>query len=276
MNDAHHDRPTLGAALPISALAEYRDWLLDAQRDLEIQDPSLPAVLDGDWRPRVRQARDMLDGYTGRLGMHGPFDGLPLLSRDPKVRQVVSDRLCQALEFGAELGTTHMVIHSPFLSFGHPQVVHGPTTRREEETALVHDVLSRPLEMAQQSGCTLVMENIVDTNPEPLRALVQSFESAHVRMSLDTGHAFITHRIGGPPPDQWVRADGPLLGHVHLQDTDGNLDRHWCIGDGVINWYALFEALGELDHAPRLILELRDKSHIRRAAEYLVERGLAR
>jgi sugar phosphate isomerase/epimerase len=95
-------------------------------------------------------------------------------------------------------------------------------------------------------------------------------------MSLDTGHAFITHRLGGPPPDQWVREAGALLEHLHLQDTDGNVDRHWAPGNGAINWYALFEALGDLEHRPRLILELRQPREIERAAAWLAERGLAR
>lgn len=268
--------PTVGAAMPISALPDYREWIIADQRDLELQDAVSAEILDGDWRGRAQQARALLAGYSGRLGIHGPFDGLSLLSRDPRMRALVSERMCTALEFAAELGATHMVVHSPWLFFGHPQVAHAPGQRRDEEFALIHDTLAAPLARAVAIGCTLVIENIVDTNPAPLLALVESFGSDHVRMSLDTGHAFLTNRIGGPPPDQWVRAAGRLLGHVHLQDNDANLDRHWAPGDGGINWYALFDALGELSHTPRLILEIREKAGIARAAAWLAARGLAR
>jgi sugar phosphate isomerase/epimerase len=85
----------------------------------------------------------------------------------------------------------------------------------------------------------LVFEGIQDKHPGPLLALVGSFESDLVRMSLDIGHAMITNRLGGPPVDQWVREAGPMLAHLHLQDSDGNIDRHWVPGQGQMNWYAL-------------------------------------
>ena len=56
--------PTLGAAMPSSKLAEYRDWLLAGQRDLEIQDPAGLGFLDTDWQAVVKQIRSQLDGHT--------------------------------------------------------------------------------------------------------------------------------------------------------------------------------------------------------------------
>jgi sugar phosphate isomerase/epimerase len=56
---------------------------------------------------------------------------------------------------------------------------------------------------------------------------------------------------------------------VHLQDTDGLSDRHWCPGNGNLNWYALFTALAALPQRPRLILELHDYAEIPTGAAYL-------
>jgi sugar phosphate isomerase/epimerase len=268
--------PVLGAALPVALLPEYRDWLLEGQRDLEIQDAYRPEVLDGDWRPLVAQAKAALDGYTGRLGIHGPFDGLTIMSRDPAVRELATRRLRQGLELGAALGATHMVVHSPFIFFGDAFLPHAPAFDQATQFELVHAVLDPVLPLARESGCTLVIEGILDKNPAPLLALIRSFDDEHVRLSIDTGHAYITHLAGGPTPDGWAWAAGDLLGHLHLQDTDGRIDRHWAPGDGLLNWYALFEALGALAHRPRLIIEVKDKEQIRRGADWLVARGLAR
>lgn len=268
--------PAVGAAMMSDMLPTYRDWLLEAQRDLEIQDAFDPAVLDGDWSGRVRAIRDQLDGYTGRMGVHGPFMSLTILGYDPKVRALVADRLRQGLEFAAAIGASHMVIHSPFIFFGSPFQAHTLASGLNDQIALVQATLEAVVAQAEQAGVTLVVENIQDTNPGPLLGLVRSFNSERVRMSLDTGHAMITHRIGGPSPDQWAREAGPMLAHLHLQDTDGLVDRHWAPGDGAINWYALFEALGQLEQRPRLILELRDKHAIPRGAAYLAGRGLVR
>jgi sugar phosphate isomerase/epimerase len=267
--------PKIGAALPIEALPTYREWLIAGQRDLEIQDPFNPAVLDNDWQPLIKQAKELLDGYSGRMGIHGPFMSLTILARDSKVRTLVSDRLRQGLEFAAELGATHMVMHSPFDFFGSPFLPHSSGHGLGEQLQLIHATLEPAVTMAKEIGCLLVIENIYDTNPAPLLTLVRSLASDYVRMSLDTGHAMIKHQIGGPSPDQWVREAGELLAHIHVQDSDGQIDRHWQPGAGNINWYALFEALRSLQHQPRLLLELRNKDEIFQGAQWLIDRGLA-
>jgi sugar phosphate isomerase/epimerase len=268
--------PLIGAALLIEDLPTYAGWVLSGQRDLEIQDPYLPAFLDGDWRALVREARAMLDGYTGRLGIHGPFFGIDIAVTDPKLRQVMVERLCQGVEIAQALGGSHMVVHSPFDFFGHAQVCHTPAMGLDYEIGNVQETLASVVELAEQAGVTLVIENIRDANTTPLRALVSSFKSEFVRMSLDTGHAYIWQRNGGPPPDQWVRDAGALLAHVHVQDTDDLWDRHWAPGAGNINWAALFAALGELTQPPRLVLEMRRRADVARGAAWLTARGLAR
>lgn len=254
--------PVLGASLKVSELAEYWDWLVEEQRDLEITDGSWPGDFeDGwDWRPLAREARSVLDGYGGRLSIHGPTKDLPIMARDPKVRDVVAERLLSALGFAGDIGATHMVLHSPFAAFGaNPFMQYSPISSLEYEVDTVHATLEKVLPAARDAGCTLVIENCWDTNPGPLLELVRSFDSEHVRMTLDTGHAFVTHRlVDGPPPDQWIREAGALLAHLHLADNDGNADRHWAPGDGDLNWFAVFEALAELSHEPRLIVELID------------------
>jgi sugar phosphate isomerase/epimerase len=103
-------------------------------------------------------------------------------------------------------------------------------------------------------------------------SLIESFDDELVRLSLDTGHAYIMQRLGGPPPDQWIRDAGPLLTHIHIDDTDGLFDRHWAPGEGNINWYAVFEALEELNHSPRLLLEIQ-AAKVRAAAGWLQLKG---
>jgi sugar phosphate isomerase/epimerase len=278
MNQPPENLPVVGAAMPIELLPVYRNWLLEDNRDLEIQDPFRPEFLDGDWEPAVQQVKATLDGFTGRVGIHGPFDGLALMSFDPKVRALSSDRLCQALEFAGAIHATHMVVHSPITAFGHPFVPYQPAYKISDLFARVHQTLEKPLKMAEAIGCTLVMENIQDLNPTLWVALVRSFKSDFVRASVDVGHAFIMHQYGGASPDAFVREAGSLLGHLHLQDTDGLTDRHWQPGKGNLNWYALFDALksSEVNGAkPRLIIEVRDYDDIAPAAAYFKQQGLA-
>jgi sugar phosphate isomerase/epimerase len=266
---------SIGAALMTADLRPHCEWLLAGQRDLELQDAYNPEVLDGDWRAVVREGRELLREFTGRLGIHGPFMGLTLAAQDPQLRALVTRRYLLGLEIAAELGATQMVLHSPFASFGTPLVAWTPAKKRTGAIALAHATLEPVLPRAEAAGITLVIENIADANPQPLIELVRSFDSPCVRMSLDTGHAGMMQRLGGPPPDQWIREAGDLLAHVHLQDTDGHDDRHWAPGDGNLNWFAIFTALGELNHIPHLVLELKNHTHLLRGAEYLIAKGFA-
>jgi sugar phosphate isomerase/epimerase len=230
-------------------------------------------VLDGDWRSVVDEAKKTLDGFTGRIGIHGPFDGIQLMSIDPKVQQLATSRLKQGLDFAEAVGATHMVVHSPFLTLGHPFVPISPGYQREDVLKRLRDVLGDVVAHAERIRCMLVVENIFDLNPEPWMWLITSMHSAYVRASIDVGHAQVMHRVGGASPDAFARAAGPYLAHVHVQDTDGLSDRHWAPGEGGINWYAFFDALRDVPQIPRLVLELKDYAKIPQGAAYLQQRG---
>lgn len=269
--------PLLGAAMPADALPLWRDWLFEeGGRDLELQDFFRADLLMGDWRPLVRDIRRQLEGHGGRLGIHGPFWGFVVDTEDPEVRAVVAKRLDQGLDVCEALGATQMVVHSPFTTWDHNNLDMVADARAKLQDR-VHAAMGAAVARAERIGVTLVIENVEDKDPDARVALARSFGSERVRVSLDTGHAHYAHvSTGAPPVDYYVAAAGDMLEHVHLQDADGYADRHWALGDGSILWPSVFRALARLTSNPRLVIELRDKTEIGRAAEYLVKAGLAR
>jgi sugar phosphate isomerase/epimerase len=264
-------KPFVGAALRSSELESMRDWLLEGPRDLEIQDFYSAERLD-DWQPIVAHIQRHLDGYTGRLGVHGPNPSVTYAPNDPKVADLVRERFLQGLDVCEALGATQMVIHSPFVFLGNPFLPHvermGQDWRFERAYHTLQDVVRR----AEGIGCTLVIENVWDKAPGLLLDLVREHNSDSVRLSVDVGHAYIAHIAGGPPPDHWILEAGDLLAHLHLQDTDGYGDRHWLPGNGAIHWDAIFRAIARLKHQPRLILELQDRRFLQ-AADWLQSKG---
>lgn len=270
-----HTLPTVGAALPSTMLADYLDWILADQRDLEIQDATNPHCLDGNWRERTQQIRSLLDGYTGRLGIHGPFVGLDIGCSDPAIQQVVQRRLLQGLEFAGQIGAKQMVVHSPFMNFGTGfSAVQPKSFLNTIEHA--HATLAPVVTLASHIGCTLVIETIQDLHPRVLRDFIVSFDSPWVQQSIDVGHVRIGMTRGGATIPEWIRQNGDILRHVHLQDTDGSYDWHHRLGLGDINFAAIFAELQALPHHPRLILELRNHRDITESWQYLVTRGLAK
>ncbi len=184
--------PTLGVALPLDGLRLHRSWIIESQRDLEIQDFFWAEVLNGDWAPLAEAIRKELDGYQGRLGIHGPFWGFTIASLDPDVRALVSRRMDQGLDVCAALGATQMVIHSPYTTWDYNNLDYNPGARAKvvERT---HDTLAAAVRRAEDMGVTLVIENIEDCDPADRVALAKSFDSPAVRVSIDTGHAHYAH-----------------------------------------------------------------------------------
>ncbi|MBO9135470.1 sugar phosphate isomerase/epimerase family protein [Rhizobium sp. L80/93] len=267
--------PILGAAMTLEELEIHRHWLLEKQRDLELQSFVDAEVLGGDWKPLVERTKTLLDGHTGRVGIHGPFWGFTIASKDPGVRAVVAERMRQALDVSAAIGATHMVVHSPYTTWNYNNLDNNPGAR-ESIIEYTQKTMGDAVKRAEDIGLTMVMENIEDIDPEIRNVLVDSFASPAVAVSIDTGHAHYAHgSTGGPPVDYYVHAAGNRLQHVHLQDADGYADRHWSLGEGTIRWHSVFAALAKLTSNPRLIIEIKDKSKIPASAAYLESLGLA-
>lgn len=270
----------IGAALMVAHLPSYRDWLIEGQRDLEVQDFLRPEVLLGDWRALVAEARAHLDGFEGRLGIHGPFYDLSLDMADAEIAPIVTRRFVTGVDAAAALGATQMVIHSPFttwdwFNFGdNPRSGNRPSAF-EAKMDRVLALLAPAVARAEAEGVTLVIENIEDIAPGFRRELATRFASDAVRLSIDTGHAHYAHcATGAPPVDYFVTDAGAMLAHVHLQDADGFADRHWPPGRGTVNWHAVFRAIAALPQRPHLVLELRDAADIPAAMAYLEREGL--
>lgn len=269
------DLPVVGAALSLDQFEDMRDVMFDHNRDLELQDFCDPSVLDSDATALIDRAKSLLDGYQGRHGVHGPFWDLPLATWDPEIRKVIHARMFKALDICEALGSTHMVVHSPYTAWDHNNIGNYANAREgiyERFQATMTPVVKR----AEEIGTTLVLENIEDIDPAFRVDLAASLSSNALQVSIDTGHAHYAHgTCGAPPVDYFVKAAGNALQHIHLQDAEGYADRHWALGEGTIRWAAVFHALAQLDVQPRLIIEVFGPGAVERSLAYLQAEGLA-
>lgn len=264
---------TIGACLRTSVIQDHRDWLFDAPRDVELQDFSSYAQLTGDWRAVAQEARRQLDGHTGRLGIHGPFEGLDIDNKDPEVQPIITRRFLTALEACEVLGARQMVVHSPYTRWYKQNLLAKPGYA-EQKLERIHRILGPVVRRAEDIGVTLVVENIQDADPWVRAEMAASFGSSAIKLSVDTGHAHLARRMSDAPPvDFFIRAAGADLSHVHVQDLDGYADRHWPPGDGDIAWRTVFEAIAECPSQPHVVLEVRSKD-IPRGFGWLKAQGL--
>lgn len=269
------DLPVIGAQMTVLDIDRHRDWLFAENRDLELAEFCMADVLD---KPDtfIDMAKAKLDGWAGRLGIHGPFSGFELDTKDKEVRAVVQKRLDQALDVCARLGATQMVIHSPYTHWDVGNLDAKPDGRGAR-TGVILDTLGPAIGRAEDLGVEMVLENIRDTDPMHRADVVAAADSPALRLSLDVGHAFWAERSSAAPqgPD-WVRAAGTLLGHIHLQDVDGVADRHWVPGEGDVDFSGIFAALGDTGTRPRLIIEIKDYDRIGDAGAYFAATALGK
>ena len=269
------DLPVAGAALSLDGFESLRDVMFSQNRDLELQDFHAPAVLDGDVTALVARAKEALDGYQGRHGIHGPFWDLPLATWDPQIRAVIHDRMFKCLEICEALGSSHMVVHSPYLEWDHNNILHYPGAK-EGIYERFHATMGPVVKRAEEVGTTLVLENIGDIDPFFRVDLAASLGSEAMQISVDTGHAHYAHGSrGAPPVDYFITAAGAALQHVHLQDADGYADRHWALGEGTIRWDAVFRAIAKTQSSPRLIIEVFGPDAVEKSLAFLQDNKLA-
>jgi len=268
------DLPVIGAQLPAIDIDRHRDWLFDKDRDIELPEFSMADILRAPDH-FVALAREKLDGWNGRLGIHGPYEGFELSTKDRDMRALVQTRLEQGLAAAEALGAVQMVIHSPYDIWDTQNLDNSPKDRAKSIDRIL-DTLAPALRRAEAAGVVMVLENIRDTDPAQRRAVVEAAGSEALRLSVDTGHAEWAHvTCGAPPVDRFISDAGELLGHVHLQDADGYADRHWSLGEGTINFHPIFAELGRLNVRPHLIIEINEFDRVEESCAHLAALGIA-
>lgn len=269
------DLPVLGCAMELYQLETLIDWVLEKDRDLEIQDAYHPFVLDKTSEKVADRVKELLGpNYKGRLGIHGPFLGVDLDNVDPAIRKVIRMRLEQALRMAHRMGANQMVLHSPLTIWDRDNMLH--MGYEAGKIGLVQDTLGDAIKMAEDFEITIVLENIQDLDPAWRVKLLDTLGSERVKTSIDTGHAhYMQAKFGAPHVVDFIKVAGDTLEHVHLQDSDGAADRHWGIGEGQLPWVPIFEALGKLNSNPRLIMEPLDVMAAPRHAAWAESQGLA-
>ncbi len=89
--------------------------------------------------------------------------------------------------------------------------------------------------------------------PELMKEIIEKLDSEWFVCCIDVGHATLT---GIEPQDHIRGMDNKLLKAVHIQDNDGNQDRHWLPYVGNINWDEVASSLKDIKYDGDITLEI--------------------
>jgi sugar phosphate isomerase/epimerase len=95
------------------------------------------------------------------------------------------------------------------------------------------DAIRRIVEAAEQRNLVVAIENV--RSRRHLDLVFAEIESDHLAFCYDSSH----DRLWNPDRAWLLRWLGNRLAVTHLSDNDGQEDRHWLPGEGVIDWNKL-------------------------------------
>ena len=196
-----------------------------------------------DYRENGLNADAALLGNLGlKCAWHGYFYSLDLASVDETIRDYSLRAGLMDLDCAAALGAAHVVLHSGYI----PPVM---DFLFDYWFDLYSSQMEKLLNRAQALGLTLLVENVFEADLRFPTRLMDRFGGA-LGLCLDAGHYAVHAKRD---PGEWS-ALKEHIGLLHLHDNDGQIDRHWALGAGKIDFAGLFAALGP--EPPRMTLEL--------------------
>lgn len=224
---------------------------LACQHDLgiEVMAFAFPDILDGNWSEMVSKYRAILRMVPGEIALHGPFMDMVSGSPDARINAVCMDRYKHAISIAAELRAKVIVFHANFIG-----TIHNPEYRvgwHDRNVDFWHPIG----EFAQQHGVTVAIENMWEFDPDIIANLLKAVDHPHLRACLDVGHAYL-FADKESPFDLWLETMEPWLVHTHVNNTDGKLDLHYSLDNGVINYHDVLNKLRAVATPPSITLEM--------------------
>jgi len=185
---------------------------------------------------------------------HAPFYDLNVGAHDPKIRTLSLERLLWAVDTAKSFGAAQIVVHPGFGPF-----VFGKNFPHWFDRAKPQ--VDKLVDHARSAGIRLAFENIYDSTPDDLVALVEPYPETVAGICFDTGHFNLFSQVS---LKHWLEKLGARLFELHLHDNLGSDDDHIAVGDGTVKYGPLIAWLNARDAAkrPLLTLEMEQKTHV--------------
>ena len=172
--------------------------------------------------PETNQAvLEKLEHVSKRI-VHAPFNELFPCAIDPKARELAAYRYRQALKLANDYHARKVVIHSGYA----PSFYYDCWF--EEQSILFWKAFLEET----RDDIMICIENVLETQPEPLLHILDGVCDGRMRICLDLGHA---NAYSQRPVEEWLEVLSPHISHFHIHNNGGTYDAHGHLKDGSIN-----------------------------------------
>lgn len=180
------------------------------------------------------------------LVLHAPFNELFPCAIDPKARALAAGRYRQAISLAKNYGATKVIIHGGF----HPWIYY-PVWYTEQSILFWQTFLK------DDPGVQIVLENVLEPEPEMLLDIVKGVDDPRLRMCLDVGHVNAYSELSVM---DWLETCAPYISHFHIHNNDGSWDTHSALNCGSISMRQLLNQAEMLCPNATFTLELPEAS----------------
>ena len=188
-----------------------------------------------------QEVREQIFGVSKKV-LHAPFNELFPCAIDPKARELAADRYRQAIALARDYGADKVIIHG-----GYNPWIYYPVWYVGESIAFWKDFLR------EDPGLELVLENVLEEEPDMLLDIVNGVNSPHLKLCLDVGHV---NAYSKTDVFAWLEKWAPYLSHFHIHNNDSDRDSHQQLFQGTIPMSDLLRRAEQLCPNATYTLEL--------------------
>ncbi|MFA5571186.1 MAG: sugar phosphate isomerase/epimerase family protein [Sphaerochaetaceae bacterium] len=204
-------KPIVGINLPpVKTPEQLRSYLNQFQQDgfdlVEFSVDAFPLLIGGEicrpWMDIVlKELQQHPLSYSVHIGR-----GVDLRNSDWALHYKA---LLSSINIASEVGSNILVLHYEEQSKN--SIIEKQFTQSHEKAA----------KYAESKGVVLAIENIEVEVVKPVVDLVKSIDHDYLKMTFDTGHAFLASRYYGFDFFEALKSVLPFLAHIHLSDNLG-------------------------------------------------------
>lgn len=236
-------KPELGVSLH-DISRELTDEMIQAVGESEIATLEIMTALFSDERNIAQKPvlKDMLH-QSGKkvMTIHARFGGdCDLSNLDEDASQVAVETAFASVDLAEYLDAPMIVLHASAEPIDPAQ----RGARLDQTTRSLEKIGQRCRKTGRRAAIELLPRTCLGNTVEELGEILARLDSDTFGVCLDTNHLMDRYR---QLPDD-IRKLGQRLITTHLSDYDGVDEKHQPPGNGVIDWPAVKQALGDIDY----------------------------
>ncbi len=235
------------------AIKHNFDWLeicFDWQQNF-----NLPKNIPG-------KIRILSSKHNLKIIVHTPYY-LPTATILPELKKAVIENITKAILFAKSVNSDRITIHPGFYEMPTP-------AKKLNNIALIKN-LEEIVAIAQKENINICLENF-NNDTGLLCVELEEFKNTlslikNIKATLDVGHANTSKTL----PAIYFKGIEKYIMNMHIHDNHGKIDEHNCLGEGVVDFKALFDACKMVGYNGPFILELFPYKNVLKGKEKLIK-----